>query len=304
MTKLTQDIITREAIYFWYYFSILFGQIFPYWILGITIGSLISVFGKNKIHHLFSNSSYLPMGLWGVIPAALLGMISPLCMYGTIPIAASFAQKGMRQDWLAAFMMSSVLINPQLMLYSAALGMPLLIIRILSCLICGITAGLFVHYFYQKKPFFNFDGFKEPVNRDTHPNIIIRFLKNIWRNIKTTGLYFLMGIILAALFQRYIPADSFAAIFGNTHKGFGLLMAATIGVPLYMCGGGTIPLLIAWLDYGMSYGAATAFMVTGPATKITNLGALKIVLGMKHFMLYILFVMTYALLCGFIVNLI
>ena len=81
-------------------------------------------------------------------------------------------------------------------------------------------------------------------------------------------------------------------------------MAATIGVPLYMCGGGTIPLLIAWLDYGMSYGAATAFMVTGPATKITNLGALKIVLGMKHFMLYILFVMTYALLCGFIVNLI
>ena len=39
----------------------------------------------------------------------------------------------------------------------------------------------------------------------------------------------------------------------------------------------------------MSYEAATAFMITGPATKITNLGALKIVLGVKHFGLYFIF---------------
>ena len=54
-------------------------------------------------------------------------------------------------------------------------------------------------------------------------------------------------------------------------------------MPLYVCGGGTIPLLIQWLADGMSMGSAAAFMVTGPATKITNLGALKIVLGLKHF---------------------
>ena len=54
----------------------------------------------------------------------------------------------------------------------------------------------------------------------------------------------------------------------------------------------------------MSMGSAAAFMVTGPATKITNLGALKIVLGIKHFAMYIAFVMLYALISGFIVNLI
>ena len=36
------------------------------------------------------------------IPACLLGIASPLCMYGTIPIAASFRKQGMREDWLAA----------------------------------------------------------------------------------------------------------------------------------------------------------------------------------------------------------
>lgn len=79
-------------------------------------------------------------------------------------------------------------------------------------------------------------------------------------------------------------------------------MAATIGVPLYMCGGGTIPLLMAWLDHGMSMGSATAFMITGPATKITNLGAVKIVLGRNHFIIYLVFAILFALLSGFILN--
>ena len=93
------------------------------------------------------------------------------------------------------------------------------------------------------------------------------------------------------------------AVFGG-NRAWGVLMAATIGVPLYACGGGTIPLLREWMWQGMSLGSAAAFMITGPATKITNLGALKIVLGIKRFVLYVLFVMAFALLTGLIVNLI
>lgn len=80
-------------------------------------------------------------------------------------------------------------------------------------------------------------------------------------------------------------------------------MAATIGVPLYACGGGTIPLLNMWLASGMSMGSASAFMITGPATKITNLGALKIVFGVKRFLLYLVFVMLFSLVTGMLVNL-
>ena len=82
------------------------------------------------------------------------------------------------------------------------------------------------------------------------------------------------------------------------------MMAATIGVPLYACGGGTIPLLIQWLADGMSLGSASAFMITGPATKITNLGALKIVLGIRNFALYLLFVMAFSLLTGIFVDMV
>jgi len=297
------DAIHREYVYVSYYFSVQFEQIFRYWVIGIVLGSVVSVFGKKRIHALFSAMQNKKYGWFGIIPASLLGVASPLCMYGTIPIAASFREKGMREDWLAAFMMSSVLLNPQLIIYSTALGTTVLTIRIVSCILCGVMAGTFVHFFYRNQSFFDFGGFEEQADRDTDPNLFFRLLKNIWRNIKATGLYFLLGILLSALFQRYVPADAFAELFGN-QRGFGILLAATIGVPIYVCGGGTIPLLVEWLDAGMSIGSATAFMITGPATKITNLGALKIALGMKKFVYYLLFVVVFALLSGFLVEII
>jgi len=295
------SVIRRELIYFWYYFTIQFEQIFKYWLIGIVLGSAVAVFGKDKIHGMFDKMKNKRLGILGVIPASLLGIASPLCMYGTIPIAASFSEKGMRDDWLAAFMMSSILLNPQLLIYSAVLGRTALVIRFISCVLCGMVAGLCIHIFYRDKKFFDFSGFGEITSRDTDSNILLRFLKNIIRNIKATGVYFLIGIILSVLFQRYVPADAFADLFRN-QRGFGVLMAATLGVPLYVCGGGTIPLLAEWLQSGMSMGAATAFMITGPATKITNLGAIKIVLGMKRFILYLVYVILFAIIEGLVIN--
>ena len=293
----------REFVYIWYYFDIQFRQIFRYWMLGILIGSAISVFLKERIHGLFRAMSASRYGLLGLIPASLLGIASPLCMYGTIPLAASVHKSGMRDDWLAAFMMTSILLNPQLIAYSAALGTTALAVRIVSCFICGIIAGLLVHAFFHGKAFFDFSGFDEPVNRDTDPNPLLRLLKNIWRNIKATGPMFLLGILLSALFQRYVPQEAMVNLFGG-NEAWGVLMAATIGVPLYVCGGGTIPLIQQWLADGMSMGSAAAFMITGPATKITNLGALKIVFGVKRFLMYIAFVITFSFVTGIAVNLI
>ena len=298
------DILHREFVYVWYYFTLQFQQIFQYYALGIVLGSVVSVFVKDRIHGLFRALGDKKLGVLGVIPASILGIASPLCMYGTIPLAASFSRSGIRDDWLAAFMMSSILLNPQLILYSAALGTAALTVRIASCFVCGIAAGLLIRVFYGDKSFFDFTGFDEPHSHDTDPNLFLRLLKNIGRNIRTTGPMFLLGILLSALFQRYVPADSFAALFGEANEGFGVLMAATIGVPLYACGGETIPLLQAWLVDGMSMGSAAAFMLTGPSKKITNLGALKIVLGVKHFVLYLAFVMVFSFASGVVVNLI
>ena len=293
------EIVKREFIYIWYYFSVQFNQIFIYWLVGMVIGSVISVFFKDKIHGLMRNMKGDGSSLLGIFFASALGVASPLCMYGTIPIAASFSKGGIRDEWLASFMMSSILLNPQLIIYSAALGVKVLLVRIVSCFLCGIAAGLLIRIFYKEKPFFRIDGFDEPKNRDTDPNPFLRLLKNIFRNFKATGLYFFIGILLSAIFQRYVPQEALTFMFGG-NEAWGVLMASTVGVPLYVCGGGTIPILKTWLANGMSLGSAAAFMITGPATKITNLGALKI----KHFLFYWGFVILYACVSGILINII
>lgn len=295
------EILRRELVYLWYYFTVQFEQIFPYWVLGMLLGSAVSVFAKGKIHTMMARLQAKRLGVLGVVPASILGIASPLCMYGTIPLAASFSQMGMRDDLLAAFMMSSILLNPQLIVYSAALGSTALTVRLVSCFFCGVVAGLLVRFFYGDKTFFDFSGFSGPQNRDTDPCVLMRFLKNLGRNVKATGPWFLLGIVLSALFQRYVPAEAMTLLFGG-NEAFGVLMAATVGVPLYACGGGTIPLLQMWLADGMSMGSAAAFMLTGPSTKITNLGAVKIVLGIRRFLLYLAFVMAFSLLTGLVVN--
>ena len=87
------DTLRREWVYLWYYLTVEVEQIVPYYLVGILIGSVISVFGKGKIHAAFSRMGRRKLGALGLIPASALGIASPLCMYGTMPIAASFSQQ-------------------------------------------------------------------------------------------------------------------------------------------------------------------------------------------------------------------
>lgn len=293
------EILYREFVYLAYYFEIQFTQIAGYYLFGIVTGSLISVFLKKRILSAMEAVGRYSDGFPALVLSSALGIASPLCMYGTIPIAASLAKGGIRHPALASFMMSSILLNPQLIVYSAALGSTALAVRILSCFVCGITAGVVVKL--SGREFFRFSVMEGRQDRDSDPLLWLRFLKNLGRNVKATGPYFLAGVMLAALFQRYVPAEFISSLFGKDER-FGVLVAATAGVPLYACGGGTIPLLSEWLADGMSMGSAAAFMITGPATKITNLGALKIVLPARKFLLYLVFTALFSLATGLLVN--
>lgn len=277
-------------------------QLLPFWAVGILIGSAIAVFGKEKLHRMLGGVR----GRRGsLLIAAGIGVASPLCMYGTIPIAAALAHKGVRQDVLAAFMTSSVLINPQLLIYTAALGWPMLIARLITCLLCGVVAGLLVRSYVRRgRLFFDFTGMGEGSStRDTHPNPLLRYLCNVWRNVRATGLWLLFGVLLAAVLLYFLPHEHFShprfTIGGQEVATFAL-----IGIPFYVCGGGAIPLMDSMMKLGVSLGSIVAFTLTGAGTKITNLSALKMVLGMRGFMCYILYVTLFAIAAGLCINLI
>lgn len=100
------EVIQREFIYVWYYFTVQLRQIALYYALGIVIGSVISVFVKDKIHGLFHSMGDKKLGVLGVIPARILGIASPLCMYGTIPLIREWLYSGMSMGSASAFMLT------------------------------------------------------------------------------------------------------------------------------------------------------------------------------------------------------
>ena len=58
--------LRREFIYIWYYFSVQLEQIFGWWVLGMVIGSAVSVFAKEWIHKVFHSLSGKRLGPWGL----------------------------------------------------------------------------------------------------------------------------------------------------------------------------------------------------------------------------------------------
>jgi uncharacterized membrane protein YraQ (UPF0718 family) len=79
--------------------------------------------------------------------------------------------------------------------------------------------------------------------------------------------YFLNGLI---------PASWVAGLFGSGNV-YSVPLAATLGLPLYINTEGSLPLVRALLDHGMSQGAALAFMISGAGTSFGAVaGALTI----------------------------
>lgn len=275
-----------------------FRQIFPYWILGVLAGSLLSVYALEKIEKLIGNLNKEGFSILKITLAAMLGVASPICMYGTVPLIVSLAKRGLPEYIMAAFMISSILLNPNLLLMSVSLGMPIALFRLFSAVAAGVFAGILVKIFFRKRSLFR-------LTDNEGSGIVSRkrkkLLNDIHKSITITAPYLLAGILLTALFDRYFPKGYIVAAFGQ-NRGLGILFAVSMGVPIYACGGGSIPLLKLWLHEGMTVGSAIAFMLSGAATKFTNLGAVKIILGLRNFIIYIAFNILFSICAGLLAN--
>lgn len=275
-----------------------FRQIFPYWILGVLAGSFLSVYALEKIEKLIGNLNKEGFSILKITLAAILGVASPICMYGTVPLIVSLAKRGLPEYIMAAFMISSILLNPNLLLMSISLGIPIALFRLFSAVAAGVLAGILVKIFFTQKSLFRL---AENESSAIGSRKRKKLLKDIHKSITITAPYLLAGILLTALFDRYFPKGYIVAAFGQ-NRGLGILFAVSMGVPIYACGGGSIPLLKLWLNEGMTAGSAIAFMLSGAATKFTNLGAVKIILGLRNFIIYIIFNILFSICAGLLAN--
>lgn len=285
----------------------LLNQLWPYLVLGIVLSSLIKLFiSKERITTFFSEK----YNITTMVFAAILGVVSPLGSYITIPVAAALFTVGIPLPVLITLIVSSPIINPNLFVLTAGvMGIELAIMRIVAAILLGLTAGFITHMLIKKnilKPDDilknNSEAFQKWLN--TTPTVSLKaFFTDLFRMTLFVSRYFFLAIFLAAIIKIFMNPNWIGSIF-NQNQFLSVLISTSAGVPFYICGGAAIPVVQSLAELGMSKGAVLAYFISGPVTKISTLVILQGTFKIKIVAIYLTVGLLGAILLGYLYQLV
>lgn len=274
-------------------------QLFPYVILGSLIGEALKFTSWTKLVYRFSKQHTVP----AIISATILGILSPLCTYGTVPVLIALYHGGVSVAPLISFLAASAMMNPQLFVQTVGgLGWEIALWRLLLVfifsLLCGfLTLPLPEKFVIRKKIARDAAAEEEIENRPKKVFTVKAYLLAVGKNLLFVGRMMLIGIVIAA----FVDQMPLGLMFGgfDTQSAGGVIAAAIAGVPMYACGGGVIPSVASLMSQGiLSRGSALAFLTVGPATRVTSLAAIWTVFRTGFLLLYVLVLFVFSVIAG------
>lgn len=284
----------------------------PYLIGGILLAAAVNTFASHT-----KSARLLSTGRWWLLPVSgLAGVISPACTYGTVPMFIAMVKRGAPLGLAATFLVSSSLVNPQMFLLTmGALGIRVALVQAAASLVFAIGMGVLVSRLAKQGVDIEGSELKaarksesETGDRESgehhHSHDTMkkapwprRFGSNVLDLTEFVGFYFLVGALIAVLISEFLPVGAITTAVGQG-KWWAVPFAAVASIPTYVCGGGTIPILAKAQEMGMATGAVLAFLIAGPATRITALSALAILFKKRVVLVYVILVLAFSVLLG------
>ncbi|MFH1477951.1 MAG: SO_0444 family Cu/Zn efflux transporter [Verrucomicrobiota bacterium] len=278
----------------------------PYLLFGFLAAGLLALFISPQIveRHLGGR------GMWPVIKASLLGVPLPLCSCGVIPVAASLRRHGASRGATTAFLLSTPQtgIDSVVVTYSLMGGL-FALIRIVAAFVTGLMGGWLVNALAGEDHANAAADMHPPAPcaevccapSAQRPNRLAQALRYGFVTLpQDIGKALLAGLIISGVIAAFVPDDLFTGIFGTGFVGMLIMMA--VGIPLYVCATGSVPVAAALMMKGVSPGAALVFLMTGPATNAATLAIIWNVLGKKTAVIYLLSVAVCAIAFGLLVD--
>jgi uncharacterized protein len=271
----------------------------PYILVGVALGEAIKLGSWTKLayRHLSAPS------LLAVLAASVLGMASPLCTYGTVPVVLRLHRAGIPIAPLATFLAASSMMNPQLFLMTAGgLGPGMALARCASILAFSLFLGALLYrlppsWIAKDSASSSAEEGESILQGERKRFGAAAFARACLDSLAYLGPYVLVGVLLGSALEVLVPKGALAALLGGGGL-LPLLASSLAGIPLYACGGGAIPVVSGLLAQGMSRGSALAFLFVGPATRPAPLAALATVLRPRALAGYLLLVVAFSILVG------
>jgi uncharacterized membrane protein YraQ (UPF0718 family)/copper chaperone CopZ len=269
----------------------------PWLLLGFLVAGLLSVYVSPRWleRHLGGR------GMGPVWKASLLGVPLPLCSCGVIPVAASLRRHGASPAATTAFLIST----PQtgvdsIAVTGALLGPVFAVFRPVAALLTGVLGGGLVQVAEGRQATVT-DGDDAGTTAPTASRLRSAMTYGFETLPRDIGRALLVGLVLAAAISTLVPAGSLGGLLGGGVVP--VLIMMIVGIPLYVCATGSVPLAAGFIHAGVSPGAALAFLIAGPATNAATVTTLLRVLGRRTTVIYLLTVALSALGGGLLLDL-
>jgi uncharacterized membrane protein YraQ (UPF0718 family) len=300
----------------------LFLQMSPYLLFGFFVAGLLHVFiSLDWIARHMGRSSFM-----SVVKAVVLGIPLPLCSCGVIPAAMMLNKKGASRGSVVSFLISTPITGVDSILATYSLmGLFLSVYRVLSSCVIAIIAGILGNLILRTE--------REPLTLESADELshsphchacgegdhetgqrdrcampewwrggriyeLFRYafgelMGDIWR-------WLVLGLIIGGIISYVIPPAIIERYLGSQF--WSMIVMLAVGIPMYVCATGSLPIAAALMMKGMSPGAAMVFLLTGPATNAVTVTVIAKELGKGATAIYVLTIAVMSIVAGFILN--
>lgn len=286
---------------------ILLEEMAPFLLFGFLIAGILNVLiSREKISKHLAHNKFS-----AVLKASLFGIPLPLCSCGVIPVAAHLEKQGANRGPILSFLISTPTTGVDSILATYSLMGPLLaIMRPVAALFNGLFAGVFANLIANRQVGIQAPDSESGNNSANGQTGRINFqetLKRIFKYsfedlVKDVAKWLAIGIVAGGIISYFVPHSFIETYLGNPLFAYPVMLL--VGIPMYVCATGSIPIAASLILKGLSPGAGFIFLFAGPATNTATLSFVGGKMGKKYLGLYLLTILLSGLLFGWIIDMI
>lgn len=271
----------------------------PWLLFGFLAAGALSLFVTPEVvsRHLGRRAGWRAVAL-----SVLLGVPLPLCSCGVLPVAVGLRKGGAGKGATAAFLIST----PQTGIDSffatyALLGWAFALIRPAVALVTGMVGGLLVDRLDREPPPAAATARSEAAGAAVGGRLAAALRYGFGTLFGNVAWALLVGLLISALIVAFVPPSFFdEGALGSDWVAFPVMLL--IGMPMYVCSTGSIPVALALMAKGISPGAALVFLIVGPALNGASLTTLLRLLGRGCAAVHLVVVAVGAVAAGLLLN--
>jgi uncharacterized membrane protein YraQ (UPF0718 family) len=250
--------------------------------MGTLVSSMIQIFiSEERLTKIIPKNKVI-----GILCAALVGFIFPVCDCAIVPIARRLIKKGMPLYIAITFMLSVPIINPIVLsstYYAFSNNIHIVILRaglgILGAIIVGSIVGMAddtSHIFKKAYMMENSEHHQEETcecghhhhhEHNEHNNKLFEILEHTSMEIHDVGRFLILGAFLSATMQTIIPRRYILMV--GQHNIYSVLVMILLAFILAVCSE-TDAFIAKTFGGQFTSGSIIAFLIFGPMIDIKN----------------------------------